>query len=138
MHIKAGLLVLLLPILTACVTVGGEPMDQNEKASAINVQLGLGYMSQNNLGQANIKLLRAIDKDPESASAHNAYAMLQERLLEKGTAQKHYKIATELDPENSEASNNYGAFLCNNGRQAESEKYFLRALKRHFWHHEAL
>jgi|TARA_B110000967_G_C18773062_1_gene504112 type IV pilus assembly protein PilF len=129
MHIKAGLLVLLLPILTACVTVGGEPMDQNEKASAINVQLGLGYMSQNNLGQANIKLLRAIDKDPESASAHNAYAMLQERLLEKGTAQKHYKIATELDPENSEASNNYGAFLCNNGRQAESEKYFLRALK---------
>jgi type IV pilus assembly protein PilF len=129
MHIKAVLLVLVLPIVTACVTVGGEPMAQNEKASAINVQLGLGYMSQNNLEQANIKLLRAINKDPKSASAHNAYAILQERLLENGTAQKHYKIATELDPNNSEASNNYGAFLCNNGYEKESEKYFLMALK---------
>lgn len=129
MYIKIGLLILLLPVLTACVTVGGEPPTRNEKASAINVQLGYGYMQQNNLEQANIKLLKALRQDPDSASAHNAFAILQDRLLEKTVAEKHYKIATELDPDDSEASNNYGTFLCLNGREAESEKYFVQALK---------
>ena len=129
MHIKTGLLILLLPFLTACVTVGGEPPTRNEKASDINVQLGYGYMQQNNLEQANLKLLKALRQNPESASAHNAYAILQDRLLEKPVAEKHYKIATKLDPNDSEASNNYGTFLCLDGREAESEKYFVQALK---------
>lgn len=129
MHIRIGLLILLLPLLVACVTVGGEPPTRNEKASAINVQLGYGYMYQNNLEQANQKLLKALRQNPDSASAHNAYAILQDRLLEKDVAEKHYKIATKLDPNDSEAVNNYGTFLCLNGREAESEKYFLQALK---------
>ena len=129
MRIKIWLLVLLLPVLTACVTVGGEPPTQNEKASAINVQLGFGYMQQNNFEQANQKLLKALRQNPKSATAHNAYAILQDRLLEKDVAEKHYKIATELDPGDSLAANNYGTFLCLNGREAESEKYFLLALK---------
>lgn len=129
MHIKIGFLILLLPLLTGCVTVGGEPPTRNEKASAINVQLGFGYMQQNNLEQANQKLLKALRQNPESASAHNAYAILQDRLLEKDVAEKHYKIATELDPGDSQAANNYGTFLCLNGREAESEKYFLLAVK---------
>jgi type IV pilus assembly protein PilF len=128
MQIRAGLLVLLLPILTACVTVGGEPPAQNEKASAINVQLGIGYMGQNNFEQANQKLLKALRQDPDSATAHYVYAILQDQLLEKEVAGKHYKIAVELDPGDSAAANNYGKYLCLNGREAESEKYFLRAL----------
>lgn len=120
---------LILPALTGCVTVGGEPPTLNEKASAINVQLGMGYMQQNNYEQANQKLLKALRQNPDSASAHNAYAMLQDRLLEKEVAGKHYKRATELDPKDSLAANNYGIFLCLNGREAESEQYFLNALK---------
>jgi type IV pilus assembly protein PilF len=127
--IKTGLLVLLLPILTACVTVGGEPPPQNEKNSAINVQFGIGYMEQNNFELANQKLQKALRQDPNSATAHYVYAILKDQLLEKGEAEKHYKIAVELDPDNSLAANNYGKFLCLNGREAESEKYFLRALK---------
>ena len=111
MHIKTGLLILLLPFVTACVTVGGEPPTRNEKASDINVQLGLGYMAQNNFEVADQKLLRALDQNPESAGAHHAYAILQDRLAQKDIAGKHYKIATELDPKDSLASNNYGWFL---------------------------
>jgi type IV pilus assembly protein PilF len=129
MHIKTGLLILLLPFLTACVTVGGEPPTRNEKASDINVEMGYGYMAQNNFEVANQKLLRALDQNPDSAAAHLAYATLQNRLSQKDVAEKHYKIATELDPNDSDASNNYGTFLCLNGREAESENYFLQALK---------
>jgi type IV pilus assembly protein PilF len=128
MQIRTGLLVLLLPILTACVTVGGEPPAQNEKASAINVQLGIGYMEQNNFAQANQKLLKALRQNPDSATAHYVYAILQDQLMEKEVAGKHYKIAVELDPSDSAAANNYGKYLCLNEREAESEKYFLSAL----------
>lgn len=102
---------------------------RNEKASDINVQLGIGYMQQNNLEVANQKLNRALMQNPDSAVAHNAYAILQERLLQYDVAEKHYKKGTELDKTNSQVHNNYGVFLCRRGRQAESEIYFLTALK---------
>ncbi len=127
MPIKKTFLILLLPLLLSCVTVGDRVPD-NIKASAINVQLGMGYFRQNNMELASQKLHKALDQNPDSASAHNAFAILQERLLQNDKAEYHYKRATELDSGNSEAANNYGAFLCRNNRQAESEKYFLKAL----------
>jgi type IV pilus assembly protein PilF len=126
---KIALLLMLLGLLQACyVPVNPQP-SQNEKASKINVQLGIGYMQQNNLELANEKLSKAIRQNPDSAPAHNAFAILQDRLLQTEKAEYHYKEATRLDPENSQAANNYGAFLCRHGRELDSEKYFLQALK---------
>ncbi len=127
MHIKK-LTLLLVPLLLSCVPVNPRPTN-DEKASAINVQLGMGYMQQNNLVVANEKLLKALRQNPKSASAHNAYAILQDRLQVKDKAAYHYKKATSLDPNDSQAANNYGAFLCRNNQEAKSEKYFLQALK---------
>jgi len=128
MRISTGLILLAAVLLNGCVTTGNH-VTNNIKASAINVQLGMGYLQQNNMEQASEKLNKALRQDPKSASAHNAYGILQERLLQKEEAEKHYRIATELDPTNSAAANNYGTFLCRNKREAESEKYFLKALK---------
>jgi type IV pilus assembly protein PilF len=128
MRIRLYLLFLLIPLLSACITVDSGPAD-NEKASAINVQLGMGYLQQNKLELANEKLVKALRQNPKSASAHNAYAILQDRLLIKDKAAFHYKKATSLDPKDSQAANNYGTFLCRNNEEEKSEKYFLRALK---------
>ena len=128
MHYRMRLLCLLIPLLSACVTVEKGPSDP-EKASAINVQLGIGYLQQNKLELANEKLLKALAYNPKSASAHNAYAILQDRLLVKDKAAYHYEKATTLDPQDSQAANNYGTFLCRNNQEAKSETYFLRALK---------
>jgi type IV pilus assembly protein PilF len=120
-------LLLFIAFLQACVAV--DPgQTQDEKASAVNVQLGIGYMQQNKLDLASEKLTKALRQDPKSAPVHNAYAILQERLKQMELAEFHYKEATELDPKNSQAANNYGAFLCRTGREVESEKYFLQAL----------
>lgn len=127
MHIKNALLLFLIPLLAACVTVGDRVPD-NVKASAVNVQLGMGYLRQNNMELASQKLNKALRQNPDSASAHNAFAILQERLLQNDKAEFHYKRATQLDSGNSEAANNYGAFLCRNKREKESEGYFLKAL----------
>jgi len=128
MHSRMRLLCLLVPLLSACVTVEKGPSDP-EKASAINVQLGIGYLQQNKLELANEKLLKALAYNPKSASAHNAYAILQDRLQVKDKAAYHYEKATSLDPQDSQAANNYGTFLCRNNQEAKSETYFLRALK---------
>ncbi|MBL7002665.1 MAG: type IV pilus biogenesis/stability protein PilW [Gammaproteobacteria bacterium] len=131
MLFKSSVLVASLTLLVAgCASVAVDPGNsKNLKASNINVQLGIGYMQQNNLEVANQKLNRALVQNPESAVAHNAFGLLQERLLEFKKAEKYYKKATELDPKNSQANNNYGTFLCRRGRQKESEFYFLQALK---------
>lgn len=118
----------ILFALSACVSVPEGPT-KNEKASDINVQLGIGYLQQNNLEIAKQKLTRALVQNPESAVAHNAYGILQERFKHYDLAEKHYKRATELEPENSQANNNYGAFLCRQKRQAESEAYFIKAVQ---------
>ncbi len=115
-------------LLQACVAANPQPT-QEEKASAVNVQLGIGYLQQNDLELANEKLSKALRQDPKSADAHNAYAILQDRLLQLDKAEFHYGEAVRLDPKNSQAANNYGAFLCRNGREAQSEKYFLMALE---------
>ena len=125
---RLAILLLLLGLLQACVAVDGQ-QTQNQKASAVNVQLGIGYLQQNKLELASEKLEKAIRQDPDSASAHNAYAILQDRLQQFDKAEYHYRRATQLDPKDSQAANNYGAFLCRNGRELESEEYFLRAIK---------
>jgi len=121
-------ILLLAGFLQACVTAEPPGPTQDEKASAVNVQLGIGYLQQNNLELASEKLNKALRQDPNSAPAHNAYAILQERLRQNDKAEFHYKEATKLDPTDSQSANNYGTFLCRNGRERESEKYFLQAL----------
>ena len=122
-------LLILFGLLQACYVPVGPDQTQNEKASAVNVQLGIGYLQQNDFELANDKLSKALRQDSDSAPAHNAFAILQDRLLQTEKAEYHYKKATTLDPENSQVANNYGAFLCRHGRELESEKYFMQALK---------
>lgn len=128
-HAKRILALLLLALfLTACVAVQKGPT-RNEKASDINVQLGIGYYRQGNLEQANAKLLKALRQNPRNSQAHFAYAVLLTRFMEFDKAEEHFRKAVELDPNNSEALNNFGAFLCNQGRVDEAEKMFMQAVK---------
>jgi len=115
-------------LLSACVVVQEGPT-QNEKASKINVQLGIGYYNQNNLELANEKLLKALDQDPQSSQAHHAFAVLQNRFLNREKAEYHFIKAVELDDSNSEAMNNYGAFLCQDERYVKARDLFLRAVE---------
>ena len=125
---RISLLLMSAFLLSACamVPVGETNM---QKASKINVQLGIGYYQRNNLEQANAKLVKALRQDPTSSQAHHAYAVLLNRLQEKEKAEQHFKKAIELDPENSEALTNYGSFLCRERKYLDAEKMFLQAVE---------
>lgn len=123
------ILAALVLILSSCAAVPVGQEDRNRRASSVNVELGIGYLQQNNLESANEKLLKALNQDPDSARAHMAYAILQQRLLQFDKAEFHYRKATKLDPSNSQAANAYGAFLCQRDREEDSIPYFLSALE---------
>ena len=121
------ILLVVAGLLQACVAVDSGK-SREEQASDVNTEMGLGYLQQDNFELATEKLVKALRQNPESVKANYVYAVLQDKLGQKELAEFHYRKATELDPENSEAANNFGAFLCRNGRELESEDYFLKAL----------
>lgn len=119
----------LVSVAVGCAT--SPEVRQQEKrekqAAQYNVQLGITYMRENNLEQADEKLAKALTQDPDLPAAHNAYAVLQERLGEVDLAERHYQRAIELNPKDSEARTNYGALLCRLGRREEAETQFEAA-----------
>ena len=100
--------------LTACATdqVGRYGGGNLEAASRANSKLGLGYMMQGNNEIALTKLQKALEQDEKNEDAHHYLAELYNRLDEEAKADKHYKRALEITPDNSPLLNNYGVFLC--------------------------
>jgi type IV pilus assembly protein PilF len=80
------------------------------------------------LDEAETEAKAALKADPKSADAHTLMAMLDEQRGLAAQAGSHYAKAAELAPDHGAQLNNYGAWLCGNGRAAESLAYFDRAL----------
>jgi type IV pilus assembly protein PilF len=123
--------------LTACAS-GATPKrgsaDQKRHAAAeVQVALGQRYMEQGQLEVAHEKLLKALEYDSNYADAHTVIAVLFERIGQDAKAGEHYRRATELQPKVGAPNNNYGAFLCKNGKLDEASKYFERAVADPFY-----
>ena len=70
----------------------------------------------------------AIDLDGRSDAAHMVFAVASERMGRDEVAGRHFARAAELSPGSGAMLNNYGAWLCRNGREAESLAWFDRAI----------
>ncbi|EDY85484.1 type IV pilus biogenesis/stability protein PilW [gamma proteobacterium HTCC5015] len=117
--------------LAACASVVESPNATKPdlvKASEANVSLGAAYLQQGLYGSANEKLEKALEQNPDSAEAHNIYAVLMGELGKPKEAQKHFEKSLDLDPESSDIRNNYGTFLCGQGKIDEAVEQFQQAL----------
>jgi type IV pilus assembly protein PilF len=70
----------------------------------------------------------ALKVDADSADAYTLLALIEERRGNGELAGEHYRKATALAPTAGAALNNYGVWLCRNGRAQESLAWFDRAL----------
>ena len=104
-----------------------EPQNVSRLAE-LYTQLGIGYLREGKYDIASRRLNRALELEPKYAAAHHAMALLQEQLKQTKESELHYRRAIELDPADSEALNNYGRFLCTQGRLDEAEARFLTAV----------
>jgi len=71
---------------------------------------------------------RALKADPASADAHTLLAATATARGAAAESGRHYQQAVALSPANGAYANNYGTWLCANGRAAESLGWFDKAL----------
>lgn len=119
---------LALALLAGCATgTGRAGTTAAEEAARTNTQLGVYYLRQGNLSQAMVKLRKALEQDSRYADAHMAMALVYERMNEPRQAEERFRRAIALEPDNSEARNNFGRFLCGEGRLDEALEQFRTA-----------
>ncbi len=130
------LLSLIFILLSACQhtdTVDEQILNTKKtpdlsKAALFNMQLGLGYLKQGDRPRAKKKLLIALEQEPNSAEVNAAMAYYLEQTKELARAKKYYLKAIALSPATGAQFNNYGAFLCRQGKYKDAELYFLKAI----------
>ncbi len=98
-----------------------------DKALAGHIQLGLGYLSQNDRKSARYHLLKALAIDSRSAGAHHGMALLFQVEKEDAQAEVHFRKAIALDGRFTRARNNFGVFLYSRDRFAEAYEQFAEA-----------
>ena len=106
---------------------------QRSSPADINVGLGQGYMRQGKYEIALDKLQKALELDPKLPSAHTVIAVLYETIGDYDLALTHYKRAAELAPRAGGELNNYGTFLCRQGKYVQADALFVRALADPFY-----
>lgn len=123
------LVIVVLLVLTACVSTNSKPIVDTEAAAKINTELGLHYLQQGNTALALNKLERALDYEPNYADAHHYMAETYHHLEIYDVADIHYRKAIKSKPADPAIHNNYGVFLCGLGKFELAEKHFLTAAK---------
>jgi type IV pilus assembly protein PilF len=112
--------------LVACSSTSNNARKRTD-ASSYNMQLGINYLNQGELGLAKEKLERAVAENPSDPKVHSAMAMLQDRLGHPEKADKEFKTALSLGPRSPDILNNYAVYLCRTGRVDEGVKSFEEA-----------
>ncbi len=121
-------IIVLLAFLFALNACSLKQIPENTTAASYNVQLGLGYLAQNERVRAKEKLLRALNQAPNTLAPHLALAYYYETVDEQAKAQYTYQHALKILPKSGQVNNNYGVFLCAQGDYSQALVYFERAL----------
>ena len=137
MCLAALAMTLLLP---GCAGKGGVLTSQAElptqsdrtsdqRRAQIRLELAIDYYQQHQLPVALDEIKKALQADPDLSDAYGVRALIYMDMGETQLADENFGRAIKLAPNNPDLTNNYGWFLCQNGRAAESIGYFEATLK---------
>ena len=126
------LIALVSLFLGACDQTGSNkgmlrPSAGTNEIARTNLALGIEYMRRGNYEKSLEKLDRAHAADSKYSGIYNAYGLLYQLLKRNKDAEKYFKKALKLNPNDSDTMNNYGRFLCQIGRSREAEEILLKA-----------
>lgn len=126
-------LVSVLVLVQACAQQGNGRPKNDSDAAQYNAQLGAQYLRRGDLDQALEKLSKALEQDESNALAHVTYAQLQHRVDEPENAQKHFKLALSLEPNEAEHRNSYGIYLCQVENYELAQEQFREAAENPYY-----
>lgn len=101
----------------------------NQKRANIRLQLAVGYYQQQQWEVALDEIKLALSAVPDFAEAYSVRALIYMEMNHLPLAEENFLRAIKLAPNNPDLSNNYGWFLCQNGRANQSISYFEKALE---------
>jgi type IV pilus assembly protein PilF len=102
--------------------------DQRQRAK-VHTELGSLYLLDGRSAVALEEARIALSVDSNYAPAYNLLGLTHMGLNEPRLAEDNFQQALRLAPGDPEISNNYGWFLCQNGREQASINYFMAAAK---------
>ena len=124
----AAFALLCTALAQGCAT--GMSAEQRARDAEIHYELGTNQMNAGDSQGAMREYLAAVQSNPELAQPHNALGLLYGFALARpAEAEEEFRTAISLDPEYSDALNNFGAYYLSRGRFAEAIPLFERALK---------
>jgi len=132
MNTQLAIFILILALLNACNQTGSNkgrlrPTAVINDAGRANLTLGIEYMKRGDYDRSLEKLDRARASDPNFSGVYNAYGLLYQLIKLNDEAERNFKKALKLNPNDSNTMNNYARFLCQIGRTSEAEPIFLEA-----------
>lgn len=96
--------------------------------AAMHLALASELYGQGAMAEAQAEAERGLKADPASADLHTVRAAIAAARGDQATAGRHYQRAQALSPGAGAYANNYGTWLCANGRAAGSLAWFEAAL----------
>lgn len=99
-----------------------------DKRAAIRLQLAVGYFQDRKYEIALDEIKQALQASPNSANAYGLRGLVYDAMGETALADSNFRQALALEPNNPDLQNNYGSFLCQNGKMEQSLGYFDKAL----------
>ena len=128
---KKIFVILMTLVLAACSTQGvrtGEDSNSRHRAK-LHTELAAAYYSQGQMAIALEEFTKATGLDSSYAPAYTGLGLVHAALKQDAKAESNFKRALQLEPENSEAHNNYGTFLCVRNRVDEAIGEFNQVIK---------
>ena len=123
-------LLVVAAVLSLCAPLAGaqEKQSDREKAAAINAELAITYMKQDNLRAAREKADKALEQNSRSPEVQMAAGFVYDRLGEDKKAGGHFEQAVKLGgKDNPDVLNNAAVFQCRKGSKKRGEELFLQA-----------
>lgn len=109
-------------------TITGDATDPRNRAK-LRTELASLYYSRGSMAVALEELRSAVAADPNYATAYSMFGLVYMELRENQLAETNFQRALSLAPTDPDINHNYGWFLCQTSREAESIKFFEQAIR---------
>ena len=103
------------------------PVGEPRQRAKIHTELGALYLRDGRFAVALEEARTALSADDSYAPAYNLLGLTHMFLNEPGLAEESFEKALRAAPGDPEITNNYGWFLCQNGKEKVAIEYFMRA-----------
>jgi type IV pilus assembly protein PilF len=118
---------LIVGLLAGCAGPQEKPAPERPSPAGLNVRSAEELLAQGHVELALNKVRLALQLDPELAGAYETAGRIYERSDQPELAEKYYRRALQLEPTDLRARNDYGKYLCRQGRFDQAEIQFLKA-----------